>query len=51
MLFAGGRSKYVCVYDVAEKVLLRRFQVCTMHTCIHVHTYMHLAPAFARMHP
>jgi periodic tryptophan protein 2 len=27
MLFAGGRSKYVCVYDVAEKVLLRRFQV------------------------
>ncbi|WIA36397.1 hypothetical protein OEZ86_007709 [Tetradesmus obliquus] len=27
MLFAGGRSKFVCVYDVAEKVLLRRFQV------------------------
>ena len=28
LLFAGGRSKYVCVYDVAERVLLRRFQVC-----------------------
>jgi periodic tryptophan protein 2 len=27
LLFAGGRSKYVCVYDVAERVLLRRFQV------------------------
>lgn len=27
LLFAGGRSKYVCVYDVDERVLLRRFQV------------------------
>ena len=27
LLFAGGRSKFVCVYDVAERVLLRRFQV------------------------
>lgn len=26
-LFAGGNSKYVCVYDVAERVMLRRFQV------------------------
>ncbi len=27
LLFAGGRSKFVCVYDVVEKVLLRKFQV------------------------
>lgn len=26
-LLAGGSSKYVCVYDVAEKVMLRRFQI------------------------
>ena len=26
-LIAGGTSKWVCVYDVAEKVLLRRFQL------------------------
>ncbi|KAL6776538.1 UTP1 [Auxenochlorella protothecoides x Auxenochlorella symbiontica] len=25
LLFAGGASRYVCVYDVAERVLLRRF--------------------------
>ena len=24
---AGGASKYVCLYDVAERVMLRRFQV------------------------
>lgn len=24
---AGGASKYVCLYDVAEKVMLRRFQI------------------------
>lgn len=24
---AGGASKYVCLYDVAEKVVLRRFQI------------------------
>ena len=23
----GGASKYVCLYDVAEKVMLRRFQI------------------------
>jgi hypothetical protein len=34
MLFAGGRSKYVCVYDVAEKVLLRRFQVSGSMRCL-----------------
>jgi periodic tryptophan protein 2 len=27
LLFAGGNSKYVCVYDVAERLLLRKFQV------------------------
>jgi periodic tryptophan protein 2 len=27
LLFASGASKWVCVYDVAEQVLLRRFQV------------------------
>lgn len=26
-LFAGGNSKYVCVYDTSEKVMLRRFQL------------------------
>ena len=26
-LFAAGNSKWVCVYDVEEGVLLRRFQV------------------------
>jgi periodic tryptophan protein 2 len=26
-LLAGGASKYVCLYDVAERVLLRRFQI------------------------
>lgn len=26
-LLAGGRSKYICMYDVAEQVLLRRFQI------------------------
>ena len=25
-LLAGGLSKYVCVYDTKEKVMLRRFQ-------------------------
>jgi WD40 repeat protein len=36
LLFAGGRSKYVCVYDVAERVLLRRFQVsgCGVAVCV-----------------
>lgn len=24
---AGGASKFVCLYDVAEKVMLRRFQI------------------------
>lgn len=24
---AGGASKHVCLYDVAEKVMLRRFQI------------------------
>ena len=24
---AGGASKYVCLYDVAERVMLRRFQI------------------------
>ncbi|KAG2492638.1 hypothetical protein HYH03_009054 [Edaphochlamys debaryana] len=27
LLLAGGNSKYVCVYDVAERLLLRRFQL------------------------
>jgi periodic tryptophan protein 2 len=27
LLFAGGSSKWVCVYDAAEKVLLQRFQL------------------------
>jgi len=26
-LLAGGSTKYVCMYDVEEKVMLRRFQV------------------------
>ncbi|KAG1660074.1 hypothetical protein FOA52_006420 [Chlamydomonas sp. UWO 241] len=26
-LLAGGASKYVCIYDVSERVMLRRFQV------------------------
>ena len=26
-LLAGGRSKYICIYDVANKILLRRFQI------------------------
>jgi periodic tryptophan protein 2 len=26
LLFAGGNSKFVCVYDVAERLLLRKFQ-------------------------
>lgn len=39
MLFAGGRSKYVCVYDVVEKVLLRRFQVrCGWWGWVHSHS-------------
>nr|ADF43197.1 UTP1m [Chlamydomonas reinhardtii] len=27
LLLAGGNSKFVCVYDVSEKLLLRRFQL------------------------
>lgn len=27
LLFAGGSSKWVCVYDTAERVLLQRFQL------------------------
>jgi hypothetical protein len=27
MLFAGGSTKWVCVYDVAERVLLQKFQL------------------------
>ncbi|PSS17882.1 Periodic tryptophan protein [Actinidia chinensis var. chinensis] len=26
-ILAGGSSKYICVYDVADQVLLRRFQI------------------------
>eukprot|EP01018_Ginkgo_biloba_P039807 Gb_23048 [translate_table: standard] len=26
-IIAGGSSKYICMYDVAEQVLLRRFQI------------------------
>ncbi|MQM11932.1 hypothetical protein Taro_044846 [Colocasia esculenta] len=26
-ILAGGSSKYICMYDIAEQVLLRRFQV------------------------
>ncbi|KAH6800621.1 periodic tryptophan protein 2 [Perilla frutescens var. hirtella] len=26
-ILAGGSSKYICMYDVAEQVLLRRFQI------------------------
>ncbi|CAM8882854.1 unnamed protein product [Rhodiola kirilowii] len=26
-ILAGGRSKYICMYDVAEQVLIRRFQI------------------------
>lgn len=32
-LLAAGASKYVCIYDVVEKVMLRRFQVC-MRVCV-----------------
>ncbi|XP_024525039.1 periodic tryptophan protein 2 [Selaginella moellendorffii] len=27
LLLAGGTSKYICMYDVADQVLLRRFQI------------------------
>ncbi|KAK7303555.1 hypothetical protein RJT34_14462 [Clitoria ternatea] len=26
-ILAGGRSRYICMYDVADQVLLRRFQI------------------------
>ncbi|KAL1809690.1 hypothetical protein ACET3Z_026680 [Daucus carota] len=26
-ILAGGKSKYICMYDVADQVLLRRFQI------------------------
>eukprot|EP00124_Ichthyophonus_hoferi_P002564 Ihof_evm3s179 gene=Ihof_evmTU3s179 len=26
-VLAGGRSKYICIYDVSHKVLLKRFQI------------------------
>lgn len=26
-LLAGGSSKFVCLYDVADRVMLRRFQI------------------------
>ncbi|KAH9625045.1 hypothetical protein KSS87_020798, partial [Heliosperma pusillum] len=26
-ILAGGNSKYICMYDIAEQVLLRRFQI------------------------
>ncbi|CAL9121996.1 unnamed protein product [Musa textilis] len=26
-IFAGGNSKYICMYDIADQVLLRRFQI------------------------
>lgn len=26
-IIAGGSSKYVCIYDEAERIMLRRFQV------------------------
>ena len=31
-LLAGGSTKYVCMYDVDEKVMLRRFQVSSCST-------------------
>lgn len=30
-LLAGGSTKYVCMYDVEEKVMLRRFQVSLLY--------------------
>lgn len=27
LLIKGGSSKYVCIYDIAERIMLRRFQV------------------------
>ena len=33
-LLAGGSTKYVCMYDVEEKVMLRRFQASLLwYTC------------------
>ena len=26
-LLAGGRSKFVCLYDVAHQILLKKFQI------------------------
>lgn len=30
-LLAGGSTKYVCMYDVEEKVMLRRFQASLLY--------------------
>ncbi|KAG0456274.1 hypothetical protein HPP92_024062 [Vanilla planifolia] len=31
-ILAGGNSKYICMYDVADQILLRRFQITQNHS-------------------
>lgn len=45
-ILAGGRSKFVCIYNVAHQILLKKFQISRnlafdgmmvhLHTCAHI---------------
>jgi hypothetical protein len=47
---AGGRSKFVCIYDTEERLMLRRFQVQQRrtHDPNHMCKHVHLAAASGR---
>ena len=39
-LLAGGRSKYICIYDVPSKILLRRYQTSCNRSYDAMHRYL-----------
>ena len=39
-LLAGGRSKYICIYDVPSKILLRRYQISCNRSYDAMHRYL-----------
>ena len=57
-ILAGGRSKFICIYNVAHQILLKKFQisrnrafdgmkVCFIRRCTYRHTYVY--PAYMYM--
>lgn len=40
-ILAGGKSKYVCIYNVEQQILLRRFEISCNKSLDGMNTYLH----------